>query len=100
MPAAGVLGLGVAAVAPLVRPLIKNPQRPTASCSTPAGARPTTTAEGTPGAPGSGRTRRSVPRTSSAGGDRTVFPGIPGGATEHADSPTLLIHLPSDAECC
>ena len=27
----------------------------------------------------------------------TVFPGIPGGATnEHADSPTLLIHLRDD----
>jgi len=35
----------------------------------------------------------------SAGGQITVFPGIPGGATnEWADSPTLLIHLrPDDA---
>ena len=30
----------------------------------------------------------------AAGGIETVFPGIPGGTTnEHADSPTLLIHL-------
>src|SRR4029453_11407975 len=28
------------------------------------------------------------------GGQMTVYPGVPGGATnEHADSPTLLIHL-------
>jgi ubiquinol-cytochrome c reductase iron-sulfur subunit len=34
------------------------------------------------------------PEDVSAGGQLTVFPGIPGGATnEHADSPTLLIHL-------
>jgi ubiquinol-cytochrome c reductase iron-sulfur subunit len=40
------------------------------------------------------------PEDVSAGGQITVFPGIPGGATnEHADSPTLLIHLRSgDAE--
>ncbi len=34
------------------------------------------------------------PEDVSAGGQMTVFPGIPGGATnEWADSPTLLIHL-------
>ena len=44
----------------------------------------------------------SVPRRwiSSVGGQMTVFPGIPHGATnEWADSPTLLIHLRAiDAE--
>jgi ubiquinol-cytochrome c reductase iron-sulfur subunit len=40
------------------------------------------------------------PEDVSVGGQMTVFPGIPGGATnEHADSPTLLIHLrPDDAQ--
>ena len=34
------------------------------------------------------------PEDVSAGGQMTVFPGIPGGATnQYADSPTLLIHL-------
>src|SRR4030095_3690374 len=34
------------------------------------------------------------PEDVSVGGQMTVFPGIPGGATnEHADSPTPLIHL-------
>jgi ubiquinol-cytochrome c reductase iron-sulfur subunit len=38
------------------------------------------------------------PEDVSAGGQMTVFPGIPGGATnKHADSPTLLIHLREDA---
>jgi ubiquinol-cytochrome c reductase iron-sulfur subunit len=40
------------------------------------------------------------PEDVSPGGQLTVFPGIPGGATnEHGDSPTLLIHLrEEDAE--
>jgi ubiquinol-cytochrome c reductase iron-sulfur subunit len=34
------------------------------------------------------------PEDVSVGGQMTVFPGVPGGATnEHADSPVLLIHL-------
>ena len=34
------------------------------------------------------------PEDVSVGGQMTVFPGIPGGATnKYADSPTLLIHL-------
>jgi ubiquinol-cytochrome c reductase iron-sulfur subunit len=34
------------------------------------------------------------PEDVSVGGQATVFPGVPGGATnEHADSPVLLIHL-------
>jgi len=37
------------------------------------------------------------PEDVSAGGQMTVFPGIPGGTTnEYADSPTLLIHLRGD----
>jgi ubiquinol-cytochrome c reductase iron-sulfur subunit len=37
---------------------------------------------------------RIRPEDVSVGGQMTVFPGIPGGATnEHADSPVLLIHL-------
>jgi ubiquinol-cytochrome c reductase iron-sulfur subunit len=37
---------------------------------------------------------RIRPEEVSVGGQMTVFPGIPGGATnEHADSPALLIHL-------
>jgi ubiquinol-cytochrome c reductase iron-sulfur subunit len=37
---------------------------------------------------------RIRPEEVSVGGQMTVFPGIPGGASnEHADSPTLLIHL-------
>jgi ubiquinol-cytochrome c reductase iron-sulfur subunit len=37
------------------------------------------------------------PEDVSVGGQMTVFPGIPNGATnEHADSPTLLIHLRAD----
>jgi ubiquinol-cytochrome c reductase iron-sulfur subunit len=38
------------------------------------------------------------PEEVSAGGQLTVFPGIPGGSTnEYADSPTLLIHLREQA---
>ena len=37
------------------------------------------------------------PADVSVGGQMTVFPGIPGGATnKYADSPTLLIHLRAD----
>jgi ubiquinol-cytochrome c reductase iron-sulfur subunit len=37
------------------------------------------------------------PEDVSVGGQMTVFPGVPGGATnEHADSPVLLIHLRGD----
>ena len=43
----------------------------------------------------SARTARPIrPEDVSVGGQMTVFPGIPGGATnKYADSPTLLIHL-------
>ena len=88
LPAAG---LGVAAVAPLVGALIKNPNDGHPLLKTgwnPAnngGRRVRLTREdGTP----------IRPEEVSPGGQLTVFPGIPGGATNKwADSPVLLIHL-------
>jgi quinol---cytochrome c reductase iron-sulfur subunit len=88
LPAAG---LGVAAVAPLVGSLIKNPNEGHIFLKT--GWSPLTN---------DGRKVRLTrddgtpirPEDVSVGGQMTVFPGIPGGATnKYADSPTLLIHL-------
>jgi ubiquinol-cytochrome c reductase iron-sulfur subunit len=91
LPAAG---LGVAAVAPIVGSLIKNPQDGHPLLKT--GWNPKnngghrvqlTRDDGTP----------IRPEDVSVGGQMTVFPGIPGGATnKYADSPTLLIHLRQD----
>ncbi len=88
LPAAG---LGAAAVAPLVGSLIKNPQDGHPLLKT--GWNPVnndgkkvrlTRDDGTP----------IRPEEVSVGGQMTVFPGIPFGATNKwADSPTLLIHL-------
>jgi ubiquinol-cytochrome c reductase iron-sulfur subunit len=88
LPAAG---LGAAAVAPLVGGLIKDPNAGHPLLRTgwhPAnnnGQRVRLTRDdGTP----------IRPEEVSVGGQMTVFPGIPGGATnQYADSPTLLIHL-------
>jgi ubiquinol-cytochrome c reductase iron-sulfur subunit len=88
LPAAG---LGVAALTPLVGSLIKNPQDGHPLLHTgwdPANNNgkmvPLTREDGTP----------IRPEDVSVGGQMTVFPGIPGGATNKwADSPTLLIHL-------
>jgi ubiquinol-cytochrome c reductase iron-sulfur subunit len=87
VPAAG---LGVAAIAPLGA-LIRNPNDGSILLKT--GWSPAnnngqkvrlTRDDGTP----------IRPEDVSVGGQMTVFPGIPGGATnEYADSPTLLIHL-------
>ncbi len=84
-------GLGLAAIAPLVGSLIKNPNDPPILLTT--GWSPLTNDrqkvrltrdDGTP----------VRPEDVSIGGQMTVFPGIPGGATNtYADSPTLLIHL-------
>jgi ubiquinol-cytochrome c reductase iron-sulfur subunit len=84
-------GLGIAAVAPLVGSLIKNPNEGHIFLKT--GWSPLTNDghkvrltrdDGTP----------IRPEDVSVGGQMTVFPGIPGGATnKYADSPTLLIHL-------
>jgi len=87
-------GLGIAAVAPLVGALIKNPQDGHPLLKT--GWNPEnndgqrvrlTRDDGTP----------IRPEEVSVGGQMTAFPGIPGGATNRwADSPTLLIHLRQD----
>ena len=84
-------GLGIAAVAPLVGSLIKDPNNPHILLET-----------GWSPAHNNGQKVRLVredgtpirPEDVSVGGQLTVFPGIPGGATnEWADSPVLLIHL-------
>ncbi len=84
-------GLGIAAIAPLVGSLLKNPNEGHIFLKT--GWSPLTNDghkvrltrdDGTP----------IRPEEVSVGGQMTVFPGIPGGATnKYADSPTLLIHL-------
>jgi ubiquinol-cytochrome c reductase iron-sulfur subunit len=91
------IGLGAAAVAPLVGGLIKSPHEPD----------PIFFSTGWNPENNGGKPVRLVrmdgspirPEDVSVGGQMTVFPGIPGGATnEYADSPTLLIHLrPEDA---
>jgi ubiquinol-cytochrome c reductase iron-sulfur subunit len=84
-------GLGVAAAVPLVGALIKNPNDNHILLHT-----------GWDPAVNSGQKVRLVredgspirPEDVSVGGQMTVFPGIPGGATnQYGDSPTLLIHL-------
>ena len=89
----GLAPLGLVAAAPLVGGLIENPHK---------GAQPPLFHTGfDPVANGGARVRLTRddgtpvrPEDVSVGGQITVFPGIPGGATnEHADSPTLLIHL-------
>jgi ubiquinol-cytochrome c reductase iron-sulfur subunit len=88
LPAAG---LGLAAGTALVGGLIKDPNHPAIFLST-----------GWSPANNNGQPVRLVredgtpirPEDVSAGGQMTVFPGIPGGATnQYASSPTLLIHL-------
>lgn len=87
----GLAPVGLVAAAPLIGGLIKSPTKDGILFRTgwdPAanGGRPVrlTREDGTP----------IRPDDVSVGGQMTVFPGIPGGATnEHADSPTLLIHL-------
>jgi ubiquinol-cytochrome c reductase iron-sulfur subunit len=86
-----VVGLGLAAVTPLVGSLVKDPNKdhlfettgwnPKHNGGKPV---PLTREDGTP----------IYPEDVSVGGQITVFPGIPGGATnDYADSPTLLINL-------
>jgi len=87
----GLTPIGIVAVAPLLGGLIKSPTKDRILFRTgwdPAanGGRLVrlTREDGTP----------IRPEDVSVGGQMTVFPDIPGGATnEHADSPTLLIHL-------
>ena len=97
--ALGLAPLGLVAAAPLIGGLIQNPHKddepfmfrtgfdPVANNGQPVRL---TREDGSP----------IRPEDVSVGGQITVFPGIPGGATnEYADSPTLLIHLRAgDAE--
>jgi len=92
----GLGTLGLVAAAPLIGGLIENPHKGpeqmmdhTGFDPVPNGNQPVrlTREDGTP----------IRPEDVSVGGQMTVFPGIPGGATnEYADSPTLLIHLRAD----
>lgn len=97
---AGLAPVGAVAAAPLIGGLIKNPNKDKQLFTTgwapikePGGGERLvrlTREDGTP----------IRPDEVSAGGQMTVFPGIPGGATnKYADSPTLLIHLrPAQAQ--
>ncbi len=100
---AGLAPIGIAAAAPVIGGFIKDPNNsgPTingkkASILTTTGWTPTDTNPG-PIALTREDGTKIRPEDVSTGGQMTVFPGIPGGATnEHADSPTLLIHLRDD----
>jgi len=92
----GLAPLGLVAAAPLIGGLIENPHKGKPPPLFSTGFNPAfndgelvrlTREDGTP----------IRPEDVSVGGQMTVFPGIPGGATnEWADSPTLLIHLRAD----
>jgi ubiquinol-cytochrome c reductase iron-sulfur subunit len=96
--ALGLAPLGLVAAAPLIGGLLKAPHKPDRGQDPPLfrtgfsaanNGKPVrlTRDDGTP----------IRPDDVSTGGQMTVYPGIPGGATnEYADSPTLLIHLRSD----
>jgi ubiquinol-cytochrome c reductase iron-sulfur subunit len=94
--ALGLAPFGLAVAAPLIGGLIENPHKGaepplfrTGFNPVPNGNQPVrlTREDGTP----------IRPEDVSVAGQMTVFPGIPGGATnEYADSPTLLIHLRED----
>nr|WP_296069685.1 Rieske 2Fe-2S domain-containing protein [uncultured Actinoplanes sp.] len=97
--ALGLAPLGIAAAAPLVGGLIHDPHKRD------RGEDPPLFRTGFDPAGNGGKLVRLTrgdgtpirPEDVSTGGQMTVFPGIPGGATnEFADSPTLLIHLRSD----
>jgi ubiquinol-cytochrome c reductase iron-sulfur subunit len=91
--AIGLLPIGAVAAAPLVGGLIQNPHRDEEPFMFHTGFNPVanngakvrlTREDGSP----------IRPEDVSVGGQMTVFPGIPHGATnKYADSPTLLIHL-------
>jgi ubiquinol-cytochrome c reductase iron-sulfur subunit len=89
---AGLAPVGAVAAAPLIGGLIEQPHKNNQMFTTgwaPKDGTPIrlTREDGTP----------IRPEDVSAGGQMTVFPGIPEGATnKHADSPTLLIHLRED----
>ena len=92
----GLAPIGIAIAAPIIGGLIKDPHHPDVLFHT-----------GFDKSNNNGQPVRLVredhtpirPEDVSAGGQITVFPGIPDGTTnKYADSPTLLIHLrPDDA---
>ena len=84
-------GLGLAAVAPLIGALIKDPHHPDVLFHT--GWDPANN-DGKPVPVVRDDLTPVRPEEISVGGQITVFPGIPGGTTnDWADSPVLLIHL-------
>ncbi|GAA3941650.1 cytochrome bc1 complex Rieske iron-sulfur subunit [Actinoplanes auranticolor] len=94
--ALGLTPIALAAVAPLVGGLIRSPHKPD------HGQDPPLFRTGFDPVPNEGKLVRLTredgtpirPEDVSVGGQITVFPGIPHGATnQYADSPTLLIHL-------
>jgi ubiquinol-cytochrome c reductase iron-sulfur subunit len=94
--ALGLTPIALAAVAPLIGGLIRSPHKPD------RGQDPPMFRTGFDPVPNQGKLVRLTredgtpirPEDVSVGGQITVFPGIPHGATnEYADSPTLLIHL-------
>ncbi|PRY30173.1 ubiquinol-cytochrome c reductase iron-sulfur subunit [Pseudosporangium ferrugineum] len=97
--ALGLAPIGLVAAAPLVGGLIKNPHKPD------RGQDPPMFRTGFDPVANQGRPVRLThedgtpirPEDISVGGQITVFPGVPHGATnEYADSPTLLIQLRAD----
>lgn len=92
----GLAPIGLVAAAPLIGGLIENPHKGEHPDLFTTGFHPSHNAgspvrltrdDGTP----------IRPEDVSTGGQMTVYPGVPHGATnEYADSPTLLIHLRSD----
>lgn len=99
--ALGLAPIGLVAAAPLIGGLIKDPNRPVYEET---GKSPNDHTGWDPAFNGGQPVplvrqdgTRIRPDDVSVGGQMTVFPGIPGGATnEFADSPTLLIHLRQD----
>jgi ubiquinol-cytochrome c reductase iron-sulfur subunit len=94
----GMLPLGAVAVAPLIGGLIKNPHKPNILFFT--GWDSKLYNSGQPIALARDDGTKIRPEDVSIGGQMTVFPGIfdsdgnfVGASNEHADSPTLLIHL-------
>ena len=96
--AVGLAPLGAVAAAPLIGGLIQNPHRDEHPIMFTTGYHPSHNG-GKPVRLSRGDGSPIRPEDVSTGGQMTVFPGIPHGATnEYADSPTLLIHLrPDDA---
>ncbi|MBB2941717.1 ubiquinol-cytochrome c reductase iron-sulfur subunit [Actinoplanes lutulentus] len=94
--ALGLAPVGIAIAAPIVGGLIENPHKGDLPMMYTTGFNP-----GNNGGELVRLTREDGspirPEDVTTGGQMTVFPGIPHGATNHwADSPTLLIHLRAD----